>query len=83
MMVLYYSYHPQQYHITPEKSTGMNQLQSHKSLTTNTTTTTGTTTGVPSNISTQYDEVLLEVLKSRELKVKHAEDIVAKFLEVT
>ena len=68
--------------ITPEKSTGMNQLQSHKSLTTN-TTTTGTTTGVPSNINTQYDEVLLEVLKSRELKVKHAEDIVAKFLEVT
>ena len=62
----------------------MNQLQSHKSLTTATTTsgTTGTTSA-PSNINTQYDEVLLEVLKSRELKVKHAEDIVAKFLEVS
>jgi len=70
--------------ITPEKSTRVNQLQSHKSLTTATTTsgTTGTTSA-PSNINTQYDEVLLEVLKSRELKVKHAEDIVAKFLEVS
>jgi hypothetical protein len=70
--------------ITPEKSTRVNQLQSHKSLTT-TASTSGTTgaTSVPSNINTQYDEVLLEVLKSRELKVKHAEDIVAKFLEVS